>query len=224
MQELGSPFLLNLGVDIYHQAKTPTIEIPNVFNPNCSDLWESAVKSTVENKKYPSSKCPDLWCKVIKNFLDLCSYSNRFAFLETPEATNAEIIKSLIDKRYSILKAINFTIVNAKNSKRRVYFPDTGGFSISNSLSIKSPDIEDALREYSVDNSLYTLSPDDSTSIFLKNDITSDWVDFEYIITINTLPFLENVIPSTQELSKFILKILFEPILKSNFYKQCSYL
>lgn len=222
-QELGSPFLLNLGLSIQQQNSYPTEEnYPSKFSPNALNEWK-------ESLIFSKNLSPvEAWGKVIGEFFKKCSDNNKFPFSVSRENTNSQVVELLSSKRaQAIAKLDNLieSIKNPHNSKVEINFPDTLGFNLRNTVEcyFEKQDREDPtfLEDFAQKNDFvksyegYNLTLNDGVILTLE-PVSNNRIRIGYCISIPLLPFLPDPIPSKTSLKRFIYDIILEPMLKMN--------
>lgn len=222
-QELGSPFLLNLGLSIQQQNSYPTEEsYPSKFSPNALNEWK-------ESLVFSENLSPiEAWGKVIGEFFKKCSDNNKFPFSVSQEATNTQVVELLSSRRAqaiakwdSLIKGIK----NTHNSNVEISFPDTLGFNLRNTVEcyFENQNKEDPtfLEGFAQKNDFvrsyegYNLTLNDGVILILE-PASNNQIRIGYCISIPLLPFLPDPVPSKASLKRFIYGIILEPMLKMN--------
>lgn len=225
--QVETPFLSNLGVSIEDQAANPTVDsFPHFFNVHNYQLWRQALKAIVE-------KNPPLenWGLVIRDYVELCTEKNIYPFSNVHHSENDVIISELNQARRTLVKFFNlskmFSLVSIRTTQRVVKMTSTGFvIEVEGLARLKDPSFASWLGQAPMprfdlvrNNSRYVKTLDKRTRLFVYNDMVDapDRWHVGYEIHINHFPDIPgNHMPSKAMLERFILEILYMPVLLSH--------
>jgi len=225
------PFLSNLGISPILQARSPTpATFPSALNSNNASVWATAVAET------PSVKIPlEDWARCLKRYVDICEEQNLFPFQNINQSRNDQISDFLSEARQSIVSYLDksklFDEVKITAATRVVHVTHTGFHIVVFAKStINDPSFEQWLQKvpYPHFNNVRTadghwiknLRP--GVKMFVVNGdpesrgghMPQRW-HIGYEIECSLFPEIPgNATPSKSELEKFILEILFMPVLR----------
>jgi hypothetical protein len=227
MAAKDQPFLTSLGVPPNRQARPPNSEsFPLSFNPNNFHVWEEILRDFI-----PTGNVVNDWGKVIRLYIDTCYDRSIYPFQNLHQSKNDQIYHYLKDRRREVVRFINksklFHEIAIRDSRRKVAMTDSGFtlevFAIcrlKDPLFIKwlqkSPYPKfDIVRQ---PNGRYMKPLMDGLSMFVYNDgaqLSQRW-HIGYVIECPMYPEIPGEpVPSKGELERFILKVFWEPILRS---------
>lgn len=231
---MGTPFFNNLGITDIQQGRSPTAEtFPLAFNPNNKSVWEQAVHELV-----PSEPALD-WVTAIQRYVALCEAQGVYPFQSVQQSRNDRIVDYLRERRRAFVKFIDYTnffdVVKLRTTDRKVVITNTGFvLTVTGTANITDPSFEKWLIEMPYPR--FDLVKQDGRHwktlqtglrMFAYRDHGSNsperWV-IGYEITCPIFPDLPDIhIPSKQQLEKFVLDILWLPILRSTRPKKTTH-
>lgn len=213
--------LSSLGVPLNDQSRVPSNDsFPLTFNRNTEKLWPIAVGQTLvkEPKK--------AWESCIKTFVKLCDKEKLSPF-SSFGISNDEILTSLIRCRRIVVKFMEQTDVLSDmqiyRNQRSVKLTNTGfSLRIDAQAKLKKDDptilSRMGLRKNSSYGGIWSRSLDNSIDFFVFNEgakLDQRW-HFGYEIRVDKFPYIPgNPLPSNAELEKFVLEVLYLPILRA---------
>lgn len=198
--------------------------MPPALNANCSAEWSFIVNKAKSLDMHGLAA----WGFCIRTFVELCIEQNKFAFLRDPNTVNESILSNLQQQRDAIIsflttnKDISQAIANATVSKinRDVVFINAG-FMICCKARLRidffqSAELAEKLGFNTVSEGCYRKEIGSGVCIELCSDINnSAYTQLCYCIKSDQLPFIaNNYTPSQTEYTKFILSIMYIPLIK----------
>lgn len=118
---MASPFLSNLGVTVFEQARSPTPDtFPPAFNPNAKLNWQEAV---VDHE--PGRTAMEDWGLAIKHYVELCETSGVFPFQSTHISRNDQIHYYLVAARQAINRFLDRSKLLQELTIRRTHHKAT---------------------------------------------------------------------------------------------------
>jgi hypothetical protein len=223
---MGTPFFNNLGITDIQQGRSPTAEtFPLSFNPNNKSVWEQAVHELV-----PQEPAVD-WVTTIQRYILLCESQGVYPFQSVQQSRNDQIVDYLRERRRAFVKFIDFTnffdSVKLRTTERKVIVTNTGFvLTVTATANITDPSFEKWLAEMPFPRfdlvkkeGRHWKTLQTGLRMFAYRDHGSNsserWV-IGYEINCPIYPDLpDNHVPSKQQLEKFVLDILWLPILRS---------
>lgn len=217
------PFLSNLGIQDTDQARSPTVAaFPLAFNPGSKGIWETTIAELVVTDK------PDEdWAHAIKNFVKNCVEADVYPFSNMKQSANDQILSELTDARKKIVKFLNqskmLKYVTLRVSRREVEM-STIGFTLRvlGQAYLKDPTFEKWLMQTPMPafrikhEGRYLKHLSNSVTMVVYNEGNQRW-RVGYEIVVRHFPELPGKhIPSKAELERFVLDILWMPVLKSH--------
>lgn len=222
---MSEPFLCNLGISEKEQLQDPRSDsLPSALNPNCSAEWSEVVRKVL-SLGYSGLAA---WGICIRSFVKLCTDQNKFAFLRDPNSINESILSIIQKQRDSV---INFLTLNAELSKvietaivsrisRDVVFLGAG-FIICCKARLRLDFLETAelaekLCFTKISEGCYRKDVGSGVSVELCSDTNNAaYTQLCYSIRSDQLPWItNNYTPSQAEYTKFILDIMYIPLIK----------
>jgi hypothetical protein len=225
------PFLSSLGIDPLVQARSPTPEtFPFALNQNNRSVWETAVAET------PSvNNAVEDWARCLKRYVELCEEQGVFPFHALSQSRNDQIADFLWEARQAVVhyidKAKLFDELKIIRSDRRVQITHSGFvIYVSAKVNITDPSFEKWLTQIPYPHfnivrqadGKYLKNLQTGVRMVVVNGSPQDrgghmprrWhIGYE----IECLMFPEvptNELPSKAELEKFVLEVLWMPILR----------
>jgi len=226
-EQTQHPFLSNLGIPVLQQARKPTIEgFPLAFNQNNRLAWAQAVtESEVTNNSILD------WSVAIRRYVDLCMVHDLFPFQNVSQSRNDQISTYLTERRRAFVKFVNLTDLFGnlfiKSTTREVKVTDKGFvLTVNADVNVKDPTFVEWLKrtpypKFQLDtlNGHYRRQLMDGLTLFAYNDYSRSmdqrW-HLGYEIVCPIFPDLPtNQLPSKAEIEKFVLDILWRPVMMS---------
>lgn len=222
---MTEPFLSNLGVSERDQLLGPTKQnMPSKFNSACAEAVE------IWNRQVDAAKSLsglEAWGYCIRNYVSSCVASSIFPYLTDPSTINSSIFSKLQAQRKQLVDCLCLSkdlnkVIESSVSKvtRYVDFIDSG-FTITCTARLRldffeAAKIAESLGFTSSIEGYYKKDLGNGVSIALQSELDRpDYTSLCYQICQDTLPYLaSNYTPSRAELSKFILDIMYIPIIK----------
>lgn len=219
-------FFNNLGITDIQQGRTPTAEtFPLAFNQNNKSLWEQAVHELI-----PKEPVLD-WIAAIQRYVSLCEEHGVYAFQSVQQSRNDQIVDYLRERRRAFVKFIDFTSffesIKLRTTDRKVVITNTGFvLTVTATANITDPSFEKWLIqmpyprfELVKHEGRHWKTLQAGLRMFAYRDHGSNsperWV-IGYEINCPIYPDLPDIhLPSKQQLEKFVLDILWLPILRS---------
>lgn len=222
---MTEPFLSNLGVSEKEQLQNPRPDImPPALNANCSSEWSCVVRKVL-SLGYTGLAA---WGYCIRCFVQLCLEHNKFAFLRDPNSVNESILSTLQQQRDSV---VNFLTLNADIAKiienaivsrvsREAVFINAG-FIICCKARLRldffeAAELSEKLGFSKVSEGCYRKDVGSGVCVELCSDINnSAYTQLCYSLKSDQLPSIaNNYTPSQSEYAKFILDIMYIPLIK----------
>jgi hypothetical protein len=223
------PFLSNLGIPPLDQARVPTEDtFPLAFNPNNRSLWGAAI----QNLTLGPDPMTD-WGFALKEYVRLCAQRGVYPFQNFHESRNDDISDYLRERRRAFVKFVNrvnlFETIKIRSTHRRVTVTEKGFVLTVYAKTLNTdPSFIKWLREIPMPrfdlirhNGRYKkhIPGTSGLEIFVENDGADNMHDrwiIGYDIICPMFPDLPtNHTPSKAELERFILDILWMPLLRS---------
>lgn len=226
---MTTPFLSNLGVDPMVQARSPTPEtFPSALNVNNKAVWGTAVAET------PSvNNALEDWALCLKSYVELCEEQDLFPFQTLHVSRNDQISDFLKAARQAVVKYINksglYDELKLTSSHRHVQVTNTGFvITVYAKAIINDPSFEAWLQQMPYPHFSNIRQMDGKwikqvcpgVRMFVVNDekgghLNQRW-HVGYEIECSMFPDLPNSgTPSKAELEKFILDVLWMPLLRT---------
>lgn len=221
------PFLTSLGVSPIQQARPPTADaFPPAFNPNNKLVWNELIENFI-----PSGDVNRDWGTLIREYIDTCSDRDLYPFQNIHQSKNDQIYHYLKDRRHEVVRFINksklFDEIAIRDSKRKVAMTDSGFvLEVYAICRLKDPLFLKWLQRSPYPKFESIRKPDgrymkplmDGLSMFVFNtgaEMSQRW-HIGYVIECPMFPEIPgNPLPSKSDLEKFVLRVLWEPILRS---------
>lgn len=219
----NNPNLFKLGVPIRQQSELPNPDsFPSAFNQNAFKYWQQAV----DEVKVKSPKLA--WPRAIQRFVRLCEQYSIFPFYDQ-QTNNDLIFTALLRGRRQVVRFMDSTkLLDEMRPDRtsRSVTMTTTGFTLTVEsqvrLMVNDPTIVQkmGLREAAktTSGSIWKRSLDRDVEFFIRNsgaNLSQRWF-FGYTLTIPVFPHIPgNHTPSTKELEKFVMDIIYLPILRA---------
>jgi len=228
------PFLANLGIGSMEQARSPTVDtFPRMFNTNNRSDWEQAVQELI-----PSGNALQDWGITIRKYVNLCEQRNVFPFQSFQQNRNDQIYDYLRSRRKTFVNFIDkcnfFENVAIRSTHHKVVVSDRGFvLTVYARARIADPTFLDWLVKspqprFNAAQDMggrYIRPLQDGLNMFVHPDgqDTYRWC-IGYDIDCPFYPELpNNFIPSKAELERFILEVLWKPILRTSRPLNMSY-
>lgn len=227
---MASPFLSNLGVTVFEQARSPTADtFPSAFNSNSKYLWQQAATEYT-----PGHSAMEDWGLAIRHYVELCESSGVFPFQATHIAKNDQIHYYLQAARQNINRFLNRSKLLSELTIRRTNHSVTmtaTGFHIDvyAHVNLKDPKFPDQLTRmpyphFSIvrdEDGRYTKKLAPGLEMYVYNAGSGLRLDqrwhIGYTIHCNVFPDVPAVgAPSKAELESFIRDVLWMPILRES--------
>ena len=222
---MTEPFLFNLGVSERDQLLGPTKQnMPSKFNSACAEAVE------IWNRQVDAVKGLsglEAWGYCIRNYVSSCVASSIFPYLNDPSTINSSIFSKLQAQRKQLVdclclsKDLNQFIENSVSKISREVEFIGAGFIITCTARIRldffeAAEIAKSLGFTSITEGYYKKDLGNGVCIALQSELDKpNYTNLCYQICQDTLPYLaSNYTPSRAELSKFILDIMYIPIIK----------
>lgn len=222
----NSLFLSGLGVLDTDQVRTPTADaFPQSFNVNNKGIWDAAVRSVAPTKN-PAAD----WDTVIHQYIDDCTAADSYPFSNLRQSINDMIVQDLHEARRAVVRFMDQSHVLQHASIRatdRVVKMTTSGFvlRVVGKCQIKDPAFEQWLIKLPMprfnlkDDGRYDKSLGRNLKMVAWNEGASlrDRWHVGYEIVCNHYPDIPgNHLPSKAEIERFILHVLWMPVLKAH--------
>lgn len=222
-----APFLSSLGVMDTDQARDPTAAaFPHAFNVNCQAIWNTVVDNMTMKEGDPGRN----WGTAIKLFIEVCVAENEFPFSNLKQSANDFILQDLTAARKAVVKFMNVTkmldYVNIQATRREVELNNTGfTLRVYGKVTLKDPTFEKWLlmtpypRFNLKHEGHYVKHLTSNISMIVYNDSASAAQRWHvgYEVVVHHFPDLPGKhMPSQAEMEKFVLDILWMPVLKSH--------
>lgn len=223
---MDAPFLSNLGVLDTDQIKNPRKDsFPSAFNPNCSEVWSAVIQSMTVTEDIAAN-----WALAIRLFIEVCITKDLYPFSNLKQSANDMILTALNDSRKAVVKFMNRTrmlhYVNLKATRREVEVNNLGfTLRVYGAAVLKDPTFEQWLLKMPMPafrlkhQGRYVKQLDTQTTMVVYNEgasLSQRW-HVGYEIVVHHFPDLPGKhMPSKAELERFVLSILWLPVLKSH--------
>lgn len=217
------PFLANLGVLDTDQVRDPTAQaFPMAFNPNCRRVWDAVLTDLVMTDDVGFN-----WGSAIRAFLEQCISQDLYPFSNLKQSANDQILTALGDARKAVVKFLNRSkmlhYVNLRATLREVQMSNVGfTLRVLGNATLKDPTFEKWLLQMPMPafrqkhNGRWIKHLSSEVTMVVFNEGTQRW-RVGYEIVCHHFPDLPGKhLPSKAELEKFVLDILWTPILKSH--------
>lgn len=223
---MAEPFLCNLGISERDQLLGPTTQnMPSKFNSADAQavrIWnESAALASERNDALTN------WGNCIREYISRCVSNNVFPYLTDPKLVNSTIFSKLQEQRQQLIDCLCLSkdlsrFIDTSVSKVTRYVDFIGpSFTITCSAKIRldffeASEIAKSLGFVSNTEGYYKKDLGNGVSIAIESTLDQpSHTNLCYQIHQDTLPYLaNNYTPSKAELSKFILDIMYIPIIK----------
>lgn len=228
---MTTPFLSNLGIPPLVQARSPTPEtFPSALNTNNKSVWSTAVAET------PSvNNALEDWARCLKRYVELCEQQDVFPFQTFHQSKNDQIADFLWEARQAVVhyidKAKLFDELKIVKSERRVHVTNDGfSIQVSAKVNITDPSFEQWLAQTPYPHFNVVRQADGKWIKNLRQGVRMVVVNGDphskgghmpnrwhigYEIECPMFPEVPtNELPSKAELKKFILDVLYMPILR----------
>lgn len=223
---MGLPFLANLGVPPDKQALSPTAaDFPKALNPNCRSEWIDAIKDL-----QPSEDAAFDWASALRTYVKLCVKRNQFPFSNTKSSRNDLIIQNLTNARRQVVRFMNLSkimdMVTIRKTRREVLMT-SNGFTVTvfGEGAVTDPTFSQWLLKMPYPG--FRIKHDGQWIKSLGRGITmvvyndgaqgSQRWHIGYEIAVQVFPDIPgHHLASKAELERFVLDILWLPILKSH--------
>lgn len=222
------PFLSKLGITPQDQARSPTANaFPVAFNTNNKRIWDAIILELI-----PGAKAADDWQAVIRKYVNECDRRGSFPFQNVKQSDNDKIFTFLSKKRSEVVKFANsvnlMDIIALRDSKRKVTMT-TAGFTleVSSRATPRDPTYEQWLIKSPLPRFDNVRKPDgkwtrglgEGLTLWTYNESASMTGRWHIGYTIDC-PFYPDIpakpLASKTELEKFIIDVMWEPIIKMN--------
>jgi hypothetical protein len=221
------PFLSGLGVTDIEQARNPVSStFPLSFNTNCQPIWDAVVTHMDMGKDVGKN-----WQTAIRLYIEICVTEDQYPFSNLKQSANDQILTLLTNERRSIVKFLNASkmldYVNLRATSRQVTCNNIGFvLTVFGKIALKDPTFEKWLTKIPIprfnvvkDNGRYIKHLTKHTTMVVYNEgasMSGRW-HIGYEIVCHHFPDLPgNQLASKAEMEKFILDILYMPILKQH--------
>ena len=230
MATTDTPFLSNLGVPPLVQARNPTPEtFPSALNLNNKSVWGTAVAETP-----PTASVPETWALCLKRYVELCEIQDLFPFQTLHQSRNDQISDFLKEARMMVVKYINrsglFDEVKLTKSHRSVHVTHDGfNIVVYAKATITDPSFEQWLQQMPYPHFNSMRRPDGKWIKPLGNGVTMFVINGKhggysptrwhigYEIECKMFPDVPTTgTPSRSALEKFIMEVLFMPVLRTH--------
>ncbi len=222
----NSPFLSGLGVLDTDQVRAPTPDtFPLAFNVNNKHIWDAATHSVV-----PTDDPAADWTAVIHEYINQCTAVDSYPFSNLKQSVNDMIVQNLSEARKAVVrfmdqsKLLEHASIQATD---RVVKMTTSGFilRVVGKVQIKDPAFEAWLTNLPMPR--FNLKADGRYDKALSKNLKmvawnegaslKDRWHIGYEIVCHHYPDIPgNHLPSKAELEKFVLHVLWMPVLKSH--------
>lgn len=217
------PNLFKLGVPLRQQNELPTPgAFPTGFNQSTFKYWQQAVSSV-------SAKTPKIaWKQAISRFIRLCEQYSVFPFYDQ-QTNNDLIFTTLLRGRRQVVRFMDSTNLleemRPDKTVRSVTLTTTG-FQLTVESQVRlinnDPTVVKTmgLRQASKTTSgaIWRKGLDRDVEFYVRNAgarLNQRWF-FGYTITVNVFPHIPgNHTPSTKEIEKFVMDVIYLPILRA---------
>ena len=225
---LTSPFLSNLGVPQIAQARSPTIEgMPKALNPNNKSQWESAIRFVI-----PSGNPFEDWGLTLRKYVELCERSSLFPFDNAAIDHNEQIEWLLYESRRRLVQFVKRFNLFKNMTVRKVYHDvdvHDSGCVLTVYAKVRNPDPTFIRWIQGLPNP-YRFPVLHDKKYKYRKSITSNldiWVQsifptnpehwyVGYDVKIPYFPRIpNNDLPSKAEIAKFVIEILWIPMIKN---------
>jgi hypothetical protein len=227
---MSTPFLSNLGIDPIVQARSPTPEtFPPALNLNNKAVWGTAVAET------PSlNNVLEDWARCLKRYIELCQEQDVFPFQTFHQSKNDQIGDFLREARQAVVKYINnsglFDEVHLQSSHRTVQVHNNGFIiTVYAKATINDPSFEQWLQTMPYPHFNNIRGIDGKWIKPLMSGVTMFVINGEHGGHMNQrwhigyeieCPMFPDVptsgTPSKAELEKFIMDVLWMPLLRTH--------
>lgn len=221
------PFLAKLGVPAGAELRSPNPNaFPSAFNAQTKRIWDAATA-----KVQPTKDIEADWAKVIDVYLKDCTAAGQYPFSDMHQSVNDQIMTQLAEARRAVVKFINnsklLQHVAIRDSHHKVTMTNTGFvLAVHGVARLKDPTFPQWLTKLPMPHfqilkvdSKYIKSLGKGVTMYAYNEganLVDRW-HIGYEINIMHFPDIpNNYVPSKAELERFILDILYMPILKSH--------
>lgn len=216
------PFLSNLGVTDVAQSVDPTAAaFPQAFNINSQGVWDSTI-SQIEMTKDKALN----WGMAIKTFIANCVEQDIFPFSNLKQAPNDRILSELQHARRAIVKFLDdsrmLDLVDLRATKREVLVSNVGfTLRVYGDATLKDPTFEQWLGQKPSPSFSYqhgnVYAKHLAHGVTMMVHRTANRWRVGYEITSHHFPQLPgNHVPSKAELEKFVLDLLWMPVLRTH--------
>jgi len=217
------PFLSNLGIVDTDQARDPTASaFPPAFNINSKPLWDKTL-SIMPMTDDPATN----WGFAIKLFIENCTASNVYPFSNVRQSATDQVVDALSHARRAVVKFMDISkilhYVSLRATLREAEMNNLGfTLKVMGAATIKDPTFEKWLTQLPAP--AFRLKHEGRYLKHLARDVTmvvysesaQRW-HVGYEIMVHGFPDIPgHPLASKYELEKFILDILWLPILKSH--------
>lgn len=221
------PFLSSLGITDLDQARDPTVStFPHAFNPSCQRIWNAVVS----NMEFKPASAGHNWATAIRLFVEVCIAEDEFPFSNLKQSSNDFILEALSNARKDVVKFLNrsklLDLVNLRATRREVSMMNTGFvLKVFGNAWVKDPTFEKWLIQIPYprfdlkEHGQYRKQVSPSTTMIVYNEgasLNQRW-HIGYEIVVHQFPDLPgNTLASKGDMEKFILDILWMPVLRSH--------
>lgn len=224
----ATPYLSSLGVPVLLQTRPPTnAGFPLMFNSGCKHLWDEAIREFT-----PTDSPITDWYNVITKFIDKASAAGRYPFTGYHQSINDLISDRLRNARRAVVRFMDkskiLKLATVRNTHRRVSMTDTGFvLTVYGDIFLKDPTFPQWLLQMpyprfdivrSIDNR-WDKNLGDNVTFFARNEgaLAKDRWFIGYDIKVDLFPEVPNQpLPSKGELERFVLNVLWMPVLRSH--------
>lgn len=225
---MASPFLSHLGISVFEQARSPAGDtFPQAFNVNNKLLWQQAVAEYT-----PGHSAMEDWGLAIKHYIELCESAGLFPFQPAHVSKNDQIHYFLSACRLNINRFLNrsklLSELRIRRTNHRVVMTDTGfHLDVSAWVYLKDPTFPQFLTRmpyprFNVarqEDGRYIKKLGPGLEMYAYNEgvrMDQRW-HIGYTIDCNVFPEVPAVgAPSKAELERFILDVLWMPVLRES--------
>jgi len=222
---MANPFLSNLGVSVFEQARSPAPDtFPKAFNANNRLIWQQAL-----TEYPPGETAMEDWANAIQHYVTLCEIQGVFPFDATHVARNDQIYYFLRASRLTINRFLDRGILKEltiRRSHQKVTVTATGFvIDVYAWVYLKDPTFPEYLMKMPyprfnivrTEDGRYTKKLGPGIEMYVYNEgvrMTHRW-HIGYTIHCNVFPDMPTKgTPSKAELEAFILDTMWMPILR----------
>lgn len=221
-----TPFLTNLGVAPMHQHHGPTSErMPAALNPANRRTWD-AVCDQIVHENDPACA----WSAAIRLYVDACVDAGLYPFAPHRQHVNDRIFHDLLAARRLLVRFLNLSKLlkhcTIRSVVRDCEVTDVGFvIEVEARVTLNDPTFVSYLLQHPMPalrlkhNGRYSRRLNDAITVFVYNKhagASQQW-HIGYQLFIQQFPDVPgNHLPSRAEIERFVMNVLFLPVLKSS--------